>query len=65
MDGNELGIPAVKDVYTIDDVKDRWGCCRRTVAREIERGRLRAFHVGRNVRISRAAIEAYENGKVR
>ncbi|HEY3318907.1 MAG TPA: excisionase family DNA-binding protein [Planctomycetota bacterium] len=35
------------------------GVCRKTLKREIEAGRLRAFRVGRQYRIRSAELEAY------
>ena len=51
-----------RDVLTREQLADRWGVNVRTVAREIERGNLRAFRVGRVVRIPISSIEEYERG---
>lgn len=51
-----------RDVFTREEVADRWGVNVRTITREIERGRLRAFRVGRCVRIPVSAVEEYERG---
>ena len=53
-----------RDVLTREQLADRWGVNVRTVAREIERGNLRAFRVGRVVRIPISAIEEYEKGVI-
>ena len=51
-----------REVLTREEVADRWGVNVRTVAREIERGNLRAFRVGRVIRIPLTAIQEYERG---
>lgn len=51
-----------REVFTREEVAARWGVNVRTIAREIERGNLTAFRVGRCVRIPLSAIEEYEQG---
>ena len=43
-------------------VAELLGCDVKTISREIQRGKLKCFHVGRNVRISRKHIIEYMRG---
>ena len=51
-----------REVYTREEVAAMWGVNVRTVAREIERGRLKVFRVGRCIRITQSAIDDYMRG---
>lgn len=44
---------------SLSEVADYLGVCVRTVRREIDRGRLPAFRVGRNLRISLSELRRY------
>ena len=43
-------------------VAELFGCDVKTISREIQRGNLKCFHVGRNVRISREHVIEYMRG---
>jgi len=45
--------------YSVEEVSRMLGCSRRTVVREIQRGRLTAIRVGRLVRVSAQSLTAY------
>lgn len=45
------------DVYTIDEVADRLKVHVNTVRRAIDRREIRAVHIGRQVRVSKAELE--------
>lgn len=45
---------------TPEMVADRWMCSAETVRQLVKRGVLRGFRVGRMIRISEQAVEAYE-----
>lgn len=51
--------PAPEPIYTIPEIADALGVCTKTVRREIERGALRAFKVGRQFRITSGDYAAY------
>lgn len=42
------------------ELAGRWSCCERTIYRMINDGRLKAFHVGRHIRIPLSAVRTYE-----
>jgi excisionase family DNA binding protein len=46
--------------FSVRDVAQRWTVHPKTVMREIERGRLRALRVGRQLRIHRNELARYE-----
>ena len=46
-------------VYTLKEAAKRLGVCTKTLRREIDAGRLKAFFVGRQLRIRAAELEAY------
>jgi excisionase family DNA binding protein len=48
-----------KKSQTVDEFAEYLGVVRLTVRREIKRGNLKAVRVGRSVRITPAAAEAY------
>jgi excisionase family DNA binding protein len=54
----------MKKIYTPEELADRWGCCANTVRNAITEGRLRAFRVGRLVRIPDDAVFDFENSPV-
>jgi excisionase family DNA binding protein len=43
-------------LHTLEEAAKRLACCKRTLRREIDRGRIRAVRLGRGVRISEAEI---------
>lgn len=47
------------DVMTAEEAADRLRVSAKTVRREVQRGRLRACHVGRAIRITEAQLVAY------
>ncbi len=49
-----------KSYYSIPDLVERWGVSRRTIYREIERGRLKRKHIGGQIRFSFVDVSAYE-----
>ncbi|WP_226780298.1 helix-turn-helix domain-containing protein [Oceaniglobus trochenteri] len=49
-------------VYTAEMLADRWGCSAETVRQMVRERRLPAFRVGRMMRITSQAVEAYECG---
>lgn len=56
-----------KDFYSIDDLVTLLGVTRQTITKEIRLGRLEAFKIGPQYRISREALEQYighKQGKV-
>ena len=48
---------------SVGEIAALLGCSPRTVRREIHRGNLRAFRVGRAVRVTRQALYEYIDGK--
>lgn len=46
--------------YTVAELAARWNCCAKTVRREIERGNLVAFKVGREWRVMESCVTQYE-----
>jgi excisionase family DNA binding protein len=56
-DGNSTRLRAT---FTVDELAARWGVHRRTVVREIERGRLVALRIANVLRIPIASVESYE-----
>lgn len=50
----------LRATFTVDELAARWGVHRRTVVREIERGRLVALRIANVLRIPIAAVESYE-----
>lgn len=51
------------EVYTVKDLASRWQCAELTVYNMIQSGKLKAFKLGRGVRIPREAVERYERGE--
>ena len=47
------------DGMTVFEVAERLGVVPATIRREIKRGKLKAIHVGRSVRITKAALLKY------
>lgn len=45
--------------FSVAEVAQQWGVHPRTVYREIERGALGCFYVGRAVRVTAEQLEAY------
>ncbi len=50
----------MREVFTINDVAERWECSSRHVRNMVETGQLPAFRVGKLIRIRRAVVEAIE-----
>jgi excisionase family DNA binding protein len=48
-------------IFTPEELADRWGCCPNTVRNAINEGRLRAFRVGRLLRVPAAAVDEFES----
>jgi len=51
------------EVFTVDELAERWKCSRLTVYRMLDAGKLRSFKLGQAVRIPRDAVERYERGE--
>lgn len=49
------------NAFTIQSLAQRWSCSRDVVYDMIHSGQLKAFRVGRALRISAAEVERYEN----
>jgi excisionase family DNA binding protein len=47
------------DLHSIDELAERWGVSTRTVQRQIKSGALRAYRIGRLVRISPADADDF------
>lgn len=47
--------------FTPETLAERWLCSAETVRQLVNQGRLRAFRVGRMIRIPLVAVEEYEN----
>ena len=47
--------------FTPETLAERWLCSAETVRQLVHQGRLRAFRVGRMIRIPLVAVEEYEN----
>lgn len=56
-----LAFPASARAVTIKEAAAMLSICERTIRREIDRGRLRAYRIGRAIRIRVSDIEAYLN----
>lgn len=48
------------ELFTVDEVKDRFKVTRQTVYNWIKAGELPAVRVGRSVRVTREALEAFK-----
>lgn len=53
----------VREVFTVDELAQRWRCRPLTVYRMIESGRLDVFRIGNAIRIARHVVESYERGE--
>jgi excisionase family DNA binding protein len=53
------GVP--ERIYTIPTIAHALGVCTKTVRREIQSGALKAFRVGRQIRITSSAYADYLN----
>lgn len=51
---------ATKSFYTVSELRERWGVSRATIYREIDRGRLKRFHIGGSVRFKAEDVAEYE-----
>lgn len=54
-----MGEPAQK-LYTVEALAYRWGVHHKTVRAMIERGELRHFKVGRQIRVTEEAVREHE-----
>ena len=52
----------MNEIYTPEEVADRWRTSTDTVYRMLASGKLKGFKVGKGWRISAAAVAAVENG---
>ena len=52
-----------QDVFTAEELAERWQCHLATVYRLLQSKKLKGFKLGRGVRISRAEVERYERGE--
>lgn len=50
-------------IYTVAELAERWKCAQLTIYNMIQSGKLKAFKLGRGVRIPREAVERYERGE--
>ncbi len=53
-----------RNYYTIKELAELWNVCELTIKRMIKRKHLKAYNIGRAVRISPEAIEQYEGKAV-
>lgn len=53
-----------KPTYHVKELAKEWDCSPRTILREISRGHLEAFKVGKNWRVKDRDREAFEQKKV-
>lgn len=51
------------EVFTVNELMDRWKCSRDVLYDMMGRKELRAFKVGRDYRIPKAEVERYERGE--
>ena len=51
-----------EDVYTVDELAERWKCSRDALYDMLRRKSLRAFKVGGHYRISAAEVARHESG---
>ena len=51
-------------VLTVEQVANRWQCCRLTVISKMKKGELKYFKVGREYRTREDWIEEYETGLI-
>lgn len=49
-------------IFTPQQLAERWSCCSNTIRNAISTGELRAFRVGRLIRIPAEAVELFEQG---
>jgi len=59
-----LGTGGGRECVSLREASCRLGVCVRTVRREIDRGRLAAFRVGRNLRITLNELRRYMETEV-
>ena len=52
-----------QNVFTVEEVAQRWKCNPSTVYSMIKSGKLKGFKLGRGVRITREVVERYERGE--
>ncbi len=50
-------------IYTPQQLAERWNCCSNTIRNAIISGELRAFRVGRLLRIPAESVESFERQK--
>ena len=51
------------EVFTVEELAERWKCAPLTIYNMMKSGKLRGFKLGRGVRIPREAVERYERGE--
>lgn len=56
-------MPTETEVYTVDDLAERWKCSRDALYDMLRKKKLRAFKVGGHYRISAAEVARHENGE--
>lgn len=53
----------LQEILNTDEVAKHLRVSKRTLLREVEAGRLEAFHVGKSLRFTREAVEAYKESQ--
>ena len=53
-----------KKYFTVKELAERWNLCPDTVRRMVRRGQLKAYVIGRSVRVSPEALESFEGRAV-
>jgi excisionase family DNA binding protein len=51
------------EVFTVDELAERWKCSAMTIYSMLQCGKLKSFKLGRSRRIPREAVERYERGE--
>jgi excisionase family DNA binding protein len=64
MSAASIGSENERECVSLREASFRLSVCVRTVRREIDRGRLRAFRVGRNLRVSLSELRRYMESEV-
>ena len=54
----------VNTAFTVTTLAERWACSRDVIYDLLRAGKLRAFRVGKNLRISAEEVRRYEEGDV-
>jgi len=53
----------VQEIFTVNELAERWKCTPLTVYRMVESGKLKCFRIGQGIRIPQAEVERYERGE--